>query len=163
MGRSSSTTTASCRRTRDTARAISQENVDKAASFIAAYNRRDFDAAVEHFHPQVEWILPDLQESDSCVGPEEIIRFWRGIDETFDELQLEPQEYVDAGDRVATRLRHYGRGKGSGLEMDTELYHQVMTFRDGVAVRIEYFTDWAQALEAAGAAEAGSCKPESGR
>jgi ketosteroid isomerase-like protein len=57
---------------------------------------------------------------------------------------------VDGGDRVATRLRHYGRGKGSGLEIDTELYHQVMTFRDGVAVRIEYFTDWSQALEAAG-------------
>ena len=25
-----------------------------------------------------------------------------------------PQEYVDAGDRVATRLRHYGRGKEAG-------------------------------------------------
>jgi hypothetical protein len=26
---------------------MSQENVDKARDFIAAYNRRDFDAAVE--------------------------------------------------------------------------------------------------------------------
>jgi ketosteroid isomerase-like protein len=37
---------------------MSQENVDRTADFIAAYNRRDFDAAVELFHPEVEWVLP---------------------------------------------------------------------------------------------------------
>jgi ketosteroid isomerase-like protein len=93
--------------------------------FVAAYNRRDFDAAVDFFHPEVDWVLPALQRSDSCRGPEEVRRFSEGLDETFDELTLKPQETVDAGDRVAVRLRHYGRGKGSGLEMDTELYHQV--------------------------------------
>jgi ketosteroid isomerase-like protein len=132
---------------------MSQENVDKTRDFISAYNRRDFDAAVEFFHPQVEWVLPPLQRSDSCVGPDEVKRFWEGLDETFDELRLDPQESVDAGDRVAVRLRYYGRGKGSGLEIETEMYHQVTTFRDGMMVRIEYFTDWAQALEAAGLGE----------
>ena len=67
-----------------------------------------------------------------------------------EELQLLPQEYIDAGDRVATRLRHYGRGKGSGVEIDEELYHQVVTFRDGRMVRIEYFAEWSEALAAAG-------------
>jgi hypothetical protein len=80
-------------------------------------------------------------------------RFWEGIDDTFEELTLVPQEWVDAGDRVATRLRHHGRGKGSGLEIDTALYHQVVTFRDGTMVRIEYFAEWDEALEAAGVRE----------
>ena len=62
-----------------------------------------------------------------------------------------PQEWVDAGDRVATRLRHHGRGRESGLEIDAELYHQVVTFRDGTIVRIEYFASWDEALAAAGA------------
>jgi ketosteroid isomerase-like protein len=128
---------------------MSQENVDKTTDFIAAYNGRDFDAAVEFFDPEIEWVLPSLQRSDSCRGPEEVKRFWRGLDETFDELRLDPQEAVDGGDRVAVRLRYYGRGKGSGLEMETEMYHQVTTFRDGTMVRIEYFTSWPQALEAA--------------
>ena len=57
--------------------AVSQENVDKTMDFIAAYNRRDFDAAVEFFHPEVDWVLPALQRSDSCRGPDEIKRFWR--------------------------------------------------------------------------------------
>jgi ketosteroid isomerase-like protein len=128
---------------------MSQENVDKARDFIEACNRRDFDAAVENFDPEVDWVLPERQSSDSCRGPDEIKRFWEGIDETFDELQLLPQEFVDAGDRVATRLRHYGRGKGSGVEVDEELYHQVASFRAGRMVRLEYFADWSEALEAA--------------
>jgi ketosteroid isomerase-like protein len=129
---------------------VSQENVDKARDFIEAYNRRDFDAAVESFDPEIEWVLPEGQSSDSGRGPEAIMQFWKGLDETFDDLQLLPQEFVDAGDLVATRLRHYGRGKRSGLEMDEEMYHQVVTFRAGRMVRIEYFVDWSEALAAAG-------------
>jgi ketosteroid isomerase-like protein len=132
---------------------VSQENVDKARRFIEAYNRRDFDAAVEDFDPQIEWVLPERQRSDSCVGPAEIRRFWEGLDDTFDELRLDPQEAVDGGDRVAIRLRYYGRGKGSGAELETELYHQVATFRGGMIVRMEYFPDWPSALEAVGAGE----------
>jgi len=138
---------------RNTARRVSKENVVKTSDFIADYNRRDFEAAVRFFDPEIEWVLPALQRSDSCHGPEEIIRFWEGLDETFDELRLDPQEFVDAGDRVAVRLRYYGRGKGSGAELETEMYHQVTTFRDGTMVRIEYFTSWPLALEAAGIKE----------
>ena len=132
---------------------MSQQNVDKTRDFIAAYNRRDFDTAVEHFHPEVDWVLPAMQESDSGKGPDEIIRFWEGLDETFDELRLDPQEFVGAGERVAVRLRYFGRGKESGVEIETEMYHQVSTFRDGAMVRIEYFTSWPAARKAAGLAE----------
>lgn len=130
---------------------MSEENVDKTRDFIDAYNRRDFDAATRWFDPDVEWVLPEHQRSDSAIGVKGIIRFWEGLDETFDVLQLRPQEYVDAGDRVATRLRHLARGKGSGLELENELYHQVVTFRDGVMVRIEYLESWPETLDAAGA------------
>jgi ketosteroid isomerase-like protein len=132
---------------------MSRKNVEMVRDFIDAYNRRDFDAAVKDFDPEVEWVLPARQSSDSCRGPEEVRRFWEGLDDTFEELRLKPQEWVDVGDRVATRLRHYGKGKGSGLEIDAELYHQVATFRNGRMVRIEYFGEWAEALEAAGLRE----------
>jgi len=41
---------------------VSQQNVDKARDFISAYNRRDFDAAVESFDPEIEWVLPAAEE-----------------------------------------------------------------------------------------------------
>jgi ketosteroid isomerase-like protein len=132
---------------------MSQENVEKARDFIAAYNRRDYDAAVESFDPEIEWVLPARQSFDSCQGPDEIRRFWKGLDETFEELRLEPQEFVDAGDQVATRLRHHGRGKRSGAEINEALYHQVVTFRAGRMVRIEHFGEWSEALKAAGLSE----------
>jgi ketosteroid isomerase-like protein len=128
---------------------MSEENLEAVIAYIDAYNRRDFDAAVEAFDPDVEWILPERQSSDSGRGPAAVIRFWEEIDENFQDLQLRPQEHVDAGDRVATRLRHYGLAK-SGVEIDTELYHQVVTFRDAKMVRIEYLASWPEALEAAG-------------
>ena len=102
-----------------------------------------------HFDPEIDWVLPEHQRSDSCRGPEAIRRFWQGLDETFEELRLDPQEFVDAGERVAVRLRFYGRGRGSGAELDTEMYHQVTTFQDGTMVRIEYFDAWGEALDAA--------------
>jgi hypothetical protein len=105
-------------------RAMSQENVDKARDFIPAYNRRDFDAAVESFDPEIEWVLPERQSSDSCRGMPATA--WR------------------------PGLRHYGRGKRSAAEIDEEMYHQVATFRGGRMVRIEYFGNWSEALEAAG-------------
>jgi ketosteroid isomerase-like protein len=132
---------------------MSQANVDKARAFIAAYNRRDFDAAVEDFDPEIEWVLPERQRSDSGRGPGAAMRFFEQIDETMEELQLEPQEFIDAGDHVVTRLRHHGRGKVSGVVINEELYHQVATFRDGRIVRMEYFAGWDEALAAAGLSE----------
>jgi ketosteroid isomerase-like protein len=132
---------------------MSEENVDKVRAFIDAYNRRDFDAAIESFDPEIDFVLPAGQRSDSGRGPDHVIRFFEGIDETFDELQLLPQEFVDGGDCVATRLRHFAHGKRSGLMLDEELYHQVTTFSGDRIVRIEYFADWNAALEAAGLSE----------
>jgi ketosteroid isomerase-like protein len=126
---------------------LSQENLDKARNFIEAYNARDFDRATEDFDRDIDWVLPEQQASDSAKGIPGVLRFFKGIDETMGELQLVPQEYIDEGDLVATRLRHRGRGKESGVEIDAELYHQVATFRNGVIVRMEYVDSWQQALE----------------
>jgi ketosteroid isomerase-like protein len=138
---------------------MSEENVETVRAFIAAYNRRDFDAAVESFDPEIEWVLPERQSSDSCHGPDEVKRFWEGLDSTFEELRLDPQEFIDAGDVVATRLRYYGHGRESGLKIETELYHQVATFRAGTMVRLEYFATWPEALVAAGLLRADSAEP----
>jgi ketosteroid isomerase-like protein len=132
---------------------MSEQNVEKVKETLAAYNRRDFDAAVEFFDPEIEWVFPATMRADSCHGPEEVKRFWRGVDEAFEELQVEPRELVDRGDQVAVRLRFHGRGKGSGAQVDEELFHHLITFRDGRIIRIEHLTEWADALEAAGLGE----------
>jgi ketosteroid isomerase-like protein len=128
---------------------MSQQNVEKAKQALAAYNRRDFDAAVEFFDPEIDWVLPPSMRADSCHGPEEVKRFWREVDEVFEELRVEPQEFLDAGDQVAVRLRFHGRGKESGAVVGEELFHHLIAFRDGRIVRIEHYPDWAEARAAA--------------
>jgi hypothetical protein len=42
---------------------MSQENVDKTLDFIAAYNRRDFDAATRFFDPRSNGCFPRTRGS----------------------------------------------------------------------------------------------------
>jgi ketosteroid isomerase-like protein len=131
---------------------MSEENVEIVRESIEAYNRRDFDTAVQSFDTEIEWRLPPVLAGESGRGPEEIRRFWEGLDEAFEDFQLEPQEFVDAGDHVVVRSLFHGRGKESGVETEGRM-HSVTALRDGRIVRIEYFDDWAKALEAAGLRE----------
>jgi ketosteroid isomerase-like protein len=131
---------------------MSQENVEIVRTSIEAYNRRDFDTAVQSFDTEIEWLFPPVLAGESCRGPEEVRRLWEGLDEAFEDFQLEPQEFVDAGDLVVVRSHFHGRGKESGIETEGRM-HSVTALRDGRIVRIEYFNDWAEALEAAGLSE----------
>jgi ketosteroid isomerase-like protein len=131
---------------------MSEENVEIVRESIDAYNRRDFDSAVQSFDTEIDWLFPPILAAESCRGPEEVRRLWEGLDEAFEDFRLEPEEFVDAGDRVVVRSHFRGRGKESGVETEGRM-HSVTALRDRKIVRIEYFNDWAEALEAAGLSE----------
>jgi hypothetical protein len=59
---------------------------------------------------------------------------------------------VDAGDRVLLTSHHRGRGRGSGVQIDTRLY-SVYTLRGGKVVQEDEYGHRAEALEAAGLSE----------
>ena len=55
-------------------------------------------------------------------------------------------------DRVFVTVRFHGRGRASGVEVETRLY-EVYMLRDGKVLRIDEYDDRAEALEAAGLSE----------
>jgi ketosteroid isomerase-like protein len=63
------------------------------------------------------------------------------------------EEFIDAREGVVVRLRQGGRGKRSGVEVEMPPYWQVYRLRNGLAVRIEVFSDQADAFKAVGLAE----------
>jgi ketosteroid isomerase-like protein len=67
-------------------------------------------------------------------------------------MRLEPQDFVDAGDKVVVSVRLVGVGKESGVETTANAAH-VWTFRDGRIVRQTTFQTMPEALEAAGLSE----------
>ena len=71
--------------------------------------------------------------------------------EIMDEIRFEPQEFIDAGDRVVVPARLVARGRDTGIEAVQHLT-MVWTLRDGRAIGCETYATKDEALEAAGAA-----------
>jgi ketosteroid isomerase-like protein len=72
--------------------------------------------------------------------------------EAWEERRLEPQRFLHIDDRVVVLMREYRRGRGSGIEVETDTA-VVFTVRQGRVTLIQPYMDQAQALEAAGLSE----------
>jgi len=136
---------------RDTAWAVSQENVERVKASIEAYNEGQYQAALAYFDPNIEWRVPSEMDLDIGVlrGHDGVLTFWEMVAETFGNFRLADLEFRDAGERVVVRTRLVGQGKRSGVPTEMEL-HQVAELENGLIKRLEYFTSHDRALEAAG-------------
>ena len=136
---------------RDTAWAMSQENVEivRRAFGYEIYGLGDRAEAEAIFDP--DFVMNPTEEGPS-YGLDAIrdnFERWAGA---WEDLQVTGEEFLDAGDRVLVTEHHSGRGRGSGIEVDTRLY-SVYTVRDGKVVRADEYTERAEALAAAGLSE----------
>ena len=75
------------------------------------------------------------------------------IAESFTEIAWRPQRVIDLGDeRYLVLLRPKGKGRGSGVVLETEVAHLIQQ-RNGRTTRLDTFVGWDDALEAAGLSE----------
>ena len=93
---------------------MSQENVDLVRSAYEAYNRRDPEAVLACFDPDIDWHAPDsLAWGDHVRGLEAIGRFFEGLKPYMgDDHQVAIDELIDAGDRVVALVHHRGTAPG---------------------------------------------------
>ena len=133
---------------------MSQENVEIVRQFSERSARLDWDGVADLVDPGVEQhgTVGGLDEGRLLRGLGEIRQDYENVEKTWDEHQIEPQEFIDAGDRVVVFLREYQRGKKSGIELvvDTAV---VVDLRHGRIVRIQGYMNRADALEAVGLPE----------
>jgi ketosteroid isomerase-like protein len=142
----------------DTARAMSQENVERAregyATLSLAIRAGDLDAYFSEFvHPEIEWVPMDGGPDVAvATGHEPVKARLTAMFEVMGQPEIEAEEILDAGEKVFVAIRISGRGRGSGLDMEARWFH-VLTDRDGKLARIEWYATRAEALEAAGLSE----------
>jgi ketosteroid isomerase-like protein len=133
---------------------MSQENVEIVKRATEFLERRDWHGMTDLFDPNVELYgtVGGLEEDKILRGLSEIIRaFETENDEVWDEHRIEPQEFIDAGDRVVVLQREYQRSKsGAELVIDTAT---ILDLMDGRIVRMQGYMNPAEALEAAGLTE----------
>jgi ketosteroid isomerase-like protein len=126
---------------------------DTLRAFYDAFNRDDFDAAIELMHPEVE-IYPGLggvlDIATSVHGRDDCRRFFETISEGT-HVVVELKDVVEAGDRLLAFESWRPRGR-QGIETEVEL-SGLYTFRGGLILRVDGFQDRARALEAAGLPE----------
>ena len=117
---------------------MSKENVEIVRSFFVA----DLEEALAYVDPSIVW---NPVEESSTQGPEAVrasTELWKS---EWDDYAVIPEELIDMGDRVVATVRFRARGRGSGIEIDGRLY-DVFTLRDGKIVRMDQFTEEADAL-----------------
>jgi uncharacterized protein len=140
---------------------MSEENVEIVRRGYRAFAEGDLGTLLDFVDPEIE-VIPPRRNPDWQVynGREGLLTFMVGWFEPWDEYRIEPQEFIDAGDRVVVVTRDRGRNEQTGLEVEQRL-HSVFTMRDRKGVRMEMFFDRAEALEAAGLSEEDAHNPDS--
>ena len=105
-------------------------------------------------HPDLVWDVSRLGWPDQQVytGREGAMQFNAEWAAAWDDWELEPSDYVDAGEHVVVILDQRGRSKATGIPVEMR-FAQVWTLRDGVGIRMELYASVEEALEAVGLSE----------
>lgn len=107
-----------------------------------AFARGDVDGVMAMLDPEIVWTAPPTTpDGGTFHGPAEVGTFFARIPETYAELRVEPERYVEQGDTVVVLGRHRGRTAG-GAPLDLAFVH-TWTIRDGLVVRFDEQLDTA--------------------
>jgi uncharacterized protein len=125
---------------------MSQQDVDTIKGAYDAFARQDIEGLMGAFDDAIEWDVPDsVPWGGSYRGKDEVGRFFATLPEHLDELNVEPQEYYDAGDRVVATGRHHGNVGGEPFETR---FAMVWTMSGGKAVAFREYSDMAPIVKA---------------
>ena len=128
---------------------MSQENVENVRRAFEAWFRGDSEEALAGLDPDI--VYKPAQE-EAVQGLDAIQASWERWQASWQEQEVTLEETIDAGDHVIQAILFRGRGRGSGIEVEGRFF-QVLTLKEGKAVRGEEFSDRAEALEAVGLSE----------
>src|SRR5215216_2063999 len=132
---------------------MSQENVEIALAAVDAWNRGDREAWMALWDEEAEFYPLRAQlEGESYRGHDGLARFLGEMAEDWEEVRFEIDEARDAGEQVVGIGRFRARGRASGVDLNVPL-GVVPRVQRGKIVYIRFFSEPADALEAAGLRE----------
>src|SRR4051794_8780480 len=119
------------------------KNSDVIKQAYAAFARQDIPGVLAVFDPDIAWYTPDsVSYGGTFKGTAEVTEFFMSLPETYSEITVTPELFVEDGDTVVALGMHNSKGK-SGKSFDEQFVH-VWTFRDGKATTFTEFFDTAK-------------------
>ena len=119
--------------------------MERVRASYEAFNRGDYDAAVEFIHPGVVW-WPVADVETPRHGRDAVRDFM--TPEVFDRQHSEVLDIHVVGDCVIVHAIFTGSGRQSGIELAQEGY-QWWRIREGLAAEFRFFFDRDEAVAAA--------------
>ncbi|TMK23738.1 MAG: nuclear transport factor 2 family protein [Actinobacteria bacterium] len=131
---------------------MSQETVEVVSRALEAYSRRDVDTLRALADPDMvlDWSASRGWLADVYRGIDESLRFYEGYFEAFDEIEVRPDRFIEAGDSVVVPNVAYQRGR-DGIEVSARST-LMFTIRNRKLIRVCLYQETEQALRAAGLA-----------
>jgi ketosteroid isomerase-like protein len=137
---------------------MSEENVEVVRRLYEAVARRDTEAALSLYHPEIEFDGRRHRWSEIIGEPYErfhgidALRAWaREYYSAWEDLDDHLDEVIDAGgDQVVAIVTTRGRGRASGIDVELTGSAGVWTIEDGLIVKVVWYSTVEDALEAAG-------------
>lgn len=133
---------------------MSQENVERTWQAVRSWNEGGVDVFVQYLDADVEWLpLRESMEPGIYRGHEGVRDYLGRLAEIFGDTRAEPLEVIDVDDdRVIVVIRSIARSEHSSVEITAD-WAWLITSANQKGVRVEVFTDRADALKAAGLAD----------
>jgi ketosteroid isomerase-like protein len=115
-----------------------------------AYRTGEFLPVIEELCDPDFVLMPSgiLPDSTEMHGHEGLLRFTINQAEAFEDISIEPEEFIDAGEKVVVPVRLGGRARHTGLEIQFRFVH-VWTVRDSKVTRLDVYATKPEAMEAA--------------
>ena len=138
---------------RDTAWAMSEENIEVVRRGIEAWNRRDLTGWLASFHPEgeLDWSRSRGPLNGVYRGHGKLEAFWDEFWSTFEKVELETHGFTEVGSNVVVPNTAHLRGR-EGIEVVARSTF-VFTVEKGQTRRLRMFQERTEALEAAGLSE----------
>lgn len=123
-----------------------QPDIEQMRLAYEGLSRGDVEGALELIDPEVEVRdRPEAPDPQTYRGYEGVRAAVQSTFDTFDTVEFEPEQFVEAGDCVVVVIRLRGRGKESGVPVEDRIAH-LWTMRNGKAWRMQVYSDPEQAI-----------------
>jgi uncharacterized protein len=129
---------------------VSEHDVESLRRIYNAFSRWDVEELVGDLAHDVEWSLPDtLPWGGTRHGHDGVLAFVSVSNDHVEGRWADPDDFLDAGDRLIVQGRMRGRAKASGRGYEVDFVH-IWTMTDGVASRMRAYFDTAPIMAALG-------------
>ena len=103
---------------RDTARAMSQENVETVLKAYASFSKGDLTTVLQQLDPEVVSYTAAPLDPAEYRGHEGFLQWCENWLDAFDEFENEVEGHVEVGEAVVLRVRQRATGAASGVPVE---------------------------------------------